>query len=55
MIRDVIYVNNSVIIGGDFDQVRDLCMDKTSKPNQHSMSSILAIDQLSEELGLIDP
>lgn len=47
--------NSNVIIGGDFNQVRDLCMDNTSRPNLHSMLSILAIDQLSEELGLIDP
>lgn len=40
--------NNNIIIGGDFNQVRDFIMDKTYT------AVVMATDVLSEELGLVD-
>lgn len=46
--------NNNIIIGGDFNQVRDLIMDKTHRPIQTNTAGVMSIDVLSEELGLVD-
>uniref|UniRef100_A0A3Q2QFH5 exodeoxyribonuclease III n=1 Tax=Fundulus heteroclitus TaxID=8078 RepID=A0A3Q2QFH5_FUNHE len=51
LIRDM--GNNNIFIGGDFNQVRDLIMDKSSQSTQTNTVGVLALDVLSEELGLV--
>ena len=46
--------NNNIILRGDFNQVRDLIMDKTDQPTQANTANVMAMDVLSEELGLVD-
>lgn len=46
--------NNNIIIGGDFNQVRDRIMDKTHHSTQTNTAGVVAMDVLSEELGLVD-
>lgn len=52
VIRNIGNVN--IITGGDFNQVRDIYLDKSSRPRQINDPSHAAIDVMSEELGLID-
>lgn len=49
--------NNNIIIGGDFNQVRDLKLDRSSQSNQSSYNgsaSMIAIELMMKELGLVD-
>ena len=41
--------NNNIIIGGDFNQARDLIMDKTYQSTQTDTTGVMAIDILSED------
>lgn len=46
--------SNNIFPGGDFNQVRDLTMDKTHHLTHVNTSGILAIDVMFEEMGLVD-
>lgn len=52
VIRDI--GNDNIILGGDFNQVRDWVLDKSSQLNRVNSTSMTAIDRMMEELGLID-
>uniref|UniRef100_A0A3P8RWR8 Reverse transcriptase domain-containing protein n=1 Tax=Amphiprion percula TaxID=161767 RepID=A0A3P8RWR8_AMPPE len=47
--------NLYVIIGGDFNQIRDPALDKSSSTNNRpKQKSVLTVDTMVEELGLVD-
>uniref|UniRef100_A0AAQ5X5J7 Endonuclease/exonuclease/phosphatase domain-containing protein n=1 Tax=Amphiprion ocellaris TaxID=80972 RepID=A0AAQ5X5J7_AMPOC len=47
--------NLYVIIGGDFNQIRDPTLDKSSSTNNRpKQKSVLTVDTMVEELGLVD-
>lgn len=52
MVRNI--GNANIVIGGDFNQVRDVFLDKSSKPRQMNDPVCVAVDVMSEELGLVD-
>lgn len=46
--------NTNIIIGGDFNQVRDVFLDRSSRPRQLNDPVCVAVDVMLEELGLVD-
>ena len=46
--------NTDIVIGGDFNQVRDVFLDKSSKPRLVHDPTCAALDVMSEELALVD-
>ena len=46
--------NDNIIIGGDFNQVRDVFLDKSSQPRPVHDPACAAVDVMMEELGLAD-
>ena len=46
--------NVNIIIGGDFNQVRDVYLDKSSQPRPVNDPACAAVDVMIEDLGLVD-
>lgn len=46
--------NDNIIIGGDFNQVRDMYLDKSSQPRPVNDPACAAVDVMMEDLGLVD-
>lgn len=46
--------NDNIVIAEDFNQVRDVYFDKSSQPRQINDPSGVAVDVMTEKLGLVD-